>query len=244
MKKCFIVFVMLLVIGFSVNASAQRHRHHQNVSMSVNVNKDSSNVGITACSDTTDADSADVDTAHTYTYNHNNIDFDDSPGSFFQALSKAGFAGGAIAFFVSVIAIFAILSPVLLIAVILYFIFRNRNQKYRIVEKAMSEGKTIPEELITADKQSFEYLWSKGIRNASIGLGLVCLFWILGAEELIGVGLLVFFMGVGQAVIAKTTRRPSDRSGDKDAEERPDGENSFTENGSSDNNHDNEPING
>jgi hypothetical protein len=241
MKKYFIVFMMLLVIGFNVDASAQRHRHHQNVS--INVNKDSSSVGITAYSDTTAEDSADVDTAQTYSYRNNVDDFQNTPKGFFQALANAGFTGGAIAFFVSLLCIIAILSPVLLIAVVLYFIFRNRNQKYKLVEKAMAQGKTIPQELLTVDKQSFEYLWAKGIRNASIGLGLVCLFWILGAEEIIGVGLLVFFMGVGQAIIAKTTRKRGEEKSDDSNTQKPFDDSQFSADNGDDKIKDSDSIN-
>ena len=122
---------------------------------------------------------------------------------------------GAFSFFIAVVGIVAILSPIILIAVVLYFIFRNRNQRYKLAQAAIAQGKSVPQELLREDRQTNEYLWSRGIRNASIGLGLVCLFWIIGAEPLIGVGLLVFFMGVGQTIIAKTTHK-SDRYKDRD----------------------------
>jgi hypothetical protein len=213
MKKYFIALMMLLTIGLSANAASQHHRHHAAPSsVNIHVNKDSANIGITAYSDTTDADSSDVDSAYT------NVPVDDAddddmtspPESFFKGLAESGMAGGAIAFLICVVVIIALLSPVLLIAVILYFVFRNRNQKYKLAQEAIARGKSVPQELLHESNKTNEFLWVKGIRNCSIGLGLVCLFWILGAESLIGVGLLVFFMGAGQMVIAKTTHKDAD----------------------------------
>lgn len=221
MKKCFIVLVAILMMGYVLDASAQRHRHHQSVT--VNVDNDSSAVGITACSDTTDTDSAAVDTAQ---YNYSIDDADGGSGAFKDLCLSMAHNGGGIAVLFSLLGIAILLAPVLLIAVILYFVFRSRNQKYKLAERAISEGKPIPQELLRVDKQSYEYLWTRGIKNAALGIGLVCLFWILGAEELIGIGLLVFFLGVGKMVIAKTTRRKSKTrvDGDNDKENFDDGD--------------------
>jgi hypothetical protein len=220
MKKYFISLLMILAFGIIADAAAQHHRHHPSSSVNIKVSKDSSNVGITAYSDTTTTDSADSDTTDTDTVvstsNNSNNDYDSStPDRFFERFANSGFSMGAFSFLIAVVGIVAILSPIILVAVILYFIFRNRNQKYKLAQAAIAQGKSVPQELLREDRQTNEYLWSRGIRNASIGLGLVCMFWIIGAEPLIGVGLLVFFMGVGQAIIAKTTHK-SERNKNED----------------------------
>lgn len=215
MKKYFISFLMILAFGITAEATAQHHRHHPRASVNINASKDSSNVSITAYSDTTAVDSADTDTAYNAGYNNNNDYNYSTPDRFIERLANSGFNMEAFSFLFAVVGIVAILSPIILIAVILYFIFRNRNQKYKLAQAAIAQGKSVPQELLREDRQTNEYLWSRGIRNASIGLGLVCLFWIIGAEPLIGVGLLVFFMGIGQTIIAKTTHK-SDKYKDRD----------------------------
>ena len=215
MKKYFISFLMILAFGITAEATAQHHRHHPRASVNINAGKDSSNVSITAYSDTTAVDSTDTDTTYAASHNNNNDYNCSSPDNFIEHLANSGFNMGAFSFFIAVVGIVAILSPIILIAVVLYFIFRNRNQRYKLAQAAIAQGKSVPQELLREDRQTNEYLWSRGIRNASIGLGLVCMFWILGAEPLIGAGLLVFFMGVGQTIIAKTTHK-SERNKDGD----------------------------
>ena len=215
MKKYFISFLMILAFGISAEATAQHHRHHPRASVNINASKDSSNVSITAYSDTTAVDSTDADTTYAASYNNNNDYNSSTPDRFLEHFANSGFNMGAFSFLFAVVGIVAILSPIILIAVILYFIFRNRNQRYKLAQAAIAQGKSVPQELLREDRQTNEYLWSRGIRNASIGLGLVCLFWIIGAEPLIGVGLLVFFMGIGQTIIAKTTHK-SDKYKDRD----------------------------
>jgi len=221
MKNYFISFLMILSLGITPNAEAQHHRHHPSSSVNIKISKDSSNVGITAYSDTTATDSTDTDTAFVASHNSNNIYDSSMPDSFLEHLASSGFSMGAFSFLIAVVGIVAILSPIILVAVILYFIFRNRNQKYRLAQAAIAQGKSVPQDLLREDRQTNEYLWSRGIRNASIGLGLVCMFWIIGAEPLIGVGLLVFFMGVGQAVIAKTTRKSEEKKNEDFSQSRP-----------------------
>ena len=97
------------------------------------------------------------------------------------------------------------LSPVALIVMILYFVFRRRKERYKIVEKAMETGRPLPKDMLNPDLESKELLWRKGVKNFFIGLGLVALFLSFGFDSLTGVGALVAIYGVGQAVIARTS---------------------------------------
>jgi len=54
--------------------------------------------------------------------------------------------------------------------------------------------------------------------KVSIGLGIAVFFWILGAEVLSGVALIVAFYGAGQMVMAKTSVDGNDGFADKNAE--------------------------
>ena len=78
---------------------------------------------------------------------------------------------------------------------------------YRLAEKAMESGRPIPDNLLKKDDFSNEALWKKGVKNGCLGIGLVVCFYIIGANPLTGIGWLVFFYGLGQCIIARTTGR-------------------------------------
>ena len=46
-------------------------------------------------------------------------------------------------------------------------------------------------------------MWRRGIRNVSIGIGLMLFFWFLGAEPLVGIGGLVACLGAGQMFMVR-----------------------------------------
>ena len=50
------------------------------------------------------------------------------------------------------------------------------------------------------------YQWQRGVRNTSIGVGLALFFKIMGLDGLVGLGLLIAILGIGQMVIAKTSK--------------------------------------
>ena len=50
-------------------------------------------------------------------------------------------------------------------------------------------------------------MWQRGVKNTSIGVGIMALFWVMGAHGLIGIGILVACLGVGQMIIARTTKK-------------------------------------
>lgn len=103
--------------------------------------------------------------------------------------------------------ILVVLSPFLFVALIIYLVLKNRNQRYRLAEKAMESGRPIPDNLLKKDDFSNEALWKKGVKNGCLGIGLVVCFYIIGANPLTGIGWLVFFYGLGQCIIARTTGR-------------------------------------
>ena len=104
----------------------------------------------------------------------------------------------------SLIPIFGVLMPVLLIWVIFYFTTESDKNKYNtIIEvskniKDSEEIKDILESLAERKKTSTD-LRKTGLVTIFVGIGLVALdYFGLGTNVVFGVGLLVMFIGVGQ----------------------------------------------
>ena len=121
-----------------------------------------------------------------------------------------------------VVAIFAIFSiflgPVLLVGLILYFIYGNRRQRYKLVEKAIESGQPLPKDLIPEDVQSDDLTKRKGIKNVFLGLGLFAFFRIIGLNGLGAIGVLLLFYGVGQLAIAYFARKDGQKRTNEEAE--------------------------
>jgi hypothetical protein len=106
----------------------------------------------------------------------------------------------------SLIPIFGVLMPVLLIWVIFYYNTESDKNKYNtIIEvskniKDSEEIKEILESLAERKKTSTD-LRKTGLVTIFIGIGLVALdYFGLGTNIVFGVGLLVMFIGIGQMV--------------------------------------------
>ena len=104
----------------------------------------------------------------------------------------------------SLIPIFGVLMPVLLIWVIFYYTTESDKNKYNtIIEvskniKDSEEIKEILESLAERKKTSTD-LRKTGLVTIFVGIGLVALdYFGLGTNVVFGVGLLVMFIGIGQ----------------------------------------------
>ena len=115
----------------------------------------------------------------------------------------------------SIIMIFGL--PIFIVALVLYFAYKNKQAKYRLASEALAAGKEIPENLFKANpKKENNDTLTKGIMNVFLGTGLVVFIWVLtGEESLAAIGFLMFCIGLGQVVIAKVTR-PKDNDNDID----------------------------
>lgn len=170
--------------------------------------------GIVAYSDTTVTDtaaanSADGEDQHgTGVWTINEVS---DPFNLIAYLTTLDFGGVIVAIFFVLLCIITVLSPVILIAVILYLVFKRRNDRYRVIEKAMETGQPLPDDMKRGAIESNEVLWRKGVKNFFIGLGLIAVFVSFGIESLIGVGVLVALYGAGQGVIAKTSAGKKDK---------------------------------
>ena len=219
MKKLLIAMLMFAATGVAGAAQTGARGHAQGQAPAVAA-VDSG--GVVAYSDTTSADSSVAVGASAPAVGHSvSLSFKDvsDPFGLIAYLTTIGIGGVVVAIFFVILCLIVMLSPVALIVMILYFVFRRRKERYKIVEKAMETGKPIPDELRRTETMSPDMLWRKGIRNASIGLGIVALALCKGSNFIGGVGLIILFYGVGQAVIARTTGKKDDRKDDDGIEE-------------------------
>ena len=206
MKKYLIAIAMVLTLSMNANATAQKHRHTprtEQVSDTVKHNPDA----IEAFSDTTAA--------------KNNADFDDDDDDYArhhvtlegeEAEDFIGkiFGGLGIAMIIPILAIviFGLLLPLIILFTVLYFVNRNRRDKYRLAEMAIKNGQPIPDELL---KEVNKNRWddseyNAGIRQMFTGVGLAIFLGIILDELGLGIGALVFFIGLGKWFIARQNR--------------------------------------
>lgn len=226
MKK-FIICAALLVSGLTIGAYAQGSQAVNKQNTSVTVVSDT-----TGTSDDTNDEDAGTDAATDPASIQAQMD------SAMQSAFKQADAGNSNdnghglwitqdykgPRFVLLVLLIVFAFPVLLLAIILYFIYRNRKEKYELQKIAMEkglnpntpyymDGRTAPNQppYTTATKlpdyiTPNEILWEKGIKQMCLGLGLALLLGFIVDEYLSTIGLLIFFMGLGKAIIAKTRK--------------------------------------
>lgn len=161
------------------------------------VTKDTSNVTMTVQS--TSADSAAIDSAAQ--------DYSDELKSVkgeFHGIPFENSAGLLVPIFAI---IFGCAVPVLIIFFIFWYRHKDKQAQYRLAEKALENGKDIPEGLFK-EVQGATDVHAKGVKNAFLGLGLGIFLWALTGEFGLGcIGFMVMFMGIGQIVIHYTQNK-------------------------------------
>lgn len=208
MKKYLIAIAMVLTLSSNATATAQKHRHTprtEQVSDTVKHNPDA----IEAFSDTTAAKSnanADFDDDDdSYTTRHHVTLEGEEAGEFIEKI----FGGLGIAMIIPILAIviFGLLLPLIILFTVLYFVNRNRRDKYRLAEMAIKNGQPIPDELLKEVKDDWDSnSYNAGIRQMFTGVGLAIFLGIILDELGIGIGALVFFIGLGKWYIARQNR--------------------------------------
>ena len=207
MKKYLIAIAMVLTLSSNATATAQKHRHTprtEQVSDTVKHNPDA----IEAFSDTTAAKSnanADFDDDDDdYARHHVTLEGEEA-GEFIEKI----FGGLGIAMIIPILAIviFGLLLPLIILFTVLYFVNRNRRDKYRLAEMAIKNGQPIPDELLKEVKDDWDSnSYNAGIRQMFTGVGLAIFLGIILDELGLGIGALVFFIGLGKWYIARQNR--------------------------------------
>ncbi|MBR5036266.1 MAG: hypothetical protein IKX69_03670 [Prevotella sp.] len=224
MKQKIAIFALMFALGTMCIDAQPKHRHHEvatavkdSVAAVVKVDDAAAaDEGIEAFSDTTSVaedaldDSQAVTTTSTVSYDPTEYD---SPFSWLETLLGGSLGVMGIIFAVLVvILVFAIIllvlfAPFIILILVLRYLVRQHNDHVTLAEKAMETGQPIPEELMPVDKQSDEYLRRRGIRNIWIGIGMVLMFGLWGADMLTGLGFLVLCYGIGQTMIARSSMK-------------------------------------
>ena len=145
----------MLAMPMTMDASAQSHRHTPRTSAKVTVNNNGANVSATiadndtttavvAYSDTTSAADADNDTAdNDYQYSYDS--HDDNVKELKDVMNAIGpmFMVPMV-----IVAIIFLVAPAIIIFIICYFIYKNRQQKLKLAEMAMKNGQPIPDSIL------------------------------------------------------------------------------------------------
>ncbi len=93
----------------------------------------------------------------------------------------------------------------LIVIVVRWFQYKNKQAEYALMAKALDAGKPLPDTLFTGgnEKEPKRNTLTKGIRNIFLGIGLGVFLWVLtDAASLAAIGFLIFCRGCGQVVIA------------------------------------------
>lgn len=104
-------------------------------------------------------------------------------------------------FVLIVLVIIFILAPVALIGLILFFVYKSRKQKMRIMEMAMKNGKQIPVEAVGMPSQKGENVWNKGVKQIFLGAGVGLLLWVIIGKLGMAIGVLITLIGIGNMAI-------------------------------------------
>ena len=216
MKQILITLTMLFVLGMTTEVVAQKHRHTPQPQQAELVDSTSKN-GVDAFSDTTSIDTGTV-TKHrstvtvttqtspwsskTTTYE---VDDDDVSGAMDQVFRKFDKGLAGMFFVLMVLLIIFVISPVLIIVALFYFINRNRKEKMRLAQMAMQQGQPIPEQLLNEQPGNVDEEYKKGMRQCFVGVGLMIFLGFAAGTVGFGVGALVFCIGLGKVFVSKTT---------------------------------------
>ena len=218
MKHLLGLVALFCVITLSPVMAQGKHRHHAAIEQKADAQDDKDeNVAYSDTTSTAFGNAADTDVAadddndtagYTYTMSSNplNMDHFDNPFAFFVALFGAGFGGIVLALFILLIILLVFLSPLIVVYIIYRFLKRLYSDKVRLAEKAIASGSPMAKSASTTVMGSADQeLWSRGVKNVALGLGLIILFAFWGAQALCGIGALIMCLGIGKMVIARTS---------------------------------------
>ncbi len=197
---------MVLSLSMNADAAAQKHRHTPRTEQ-VDSTKNKKEA-IEAYSDTTNAEAEDAEDDQYITYRQGTTYSSSDARELKEVMDVVG--GGMIPSMITgvvVITIIFLLAPLVIIITIFYFVNKNRRERYKLAQMAMQNGQPIPDELLKEQTRSMESSdYQSGVRQMFTGVGLAIFLGIIIGKIGIGIGALVFFIGLGKWFIARQDR--------------------------------------
>lgn len=219
MKHIFLAVALMATLGLQPVEAQQRHRHHPKTEQVAPAATATGASAADADEQVAFSDTSSVDTASMVAASNdaeddvmsNPLSFShfDNPFAFYVALFSAGFGGIVLALVILLFFCVIFIGPLVLLFMLIRYFINRHDEKVRLRQAALAggRGRFNPQSIDESQHPYNAYMWSNGVRNASIGLGLVLMFYIWGADALTGVGALVLCLGLGQMLIAWTQRR-------------------------------------
>lgn len=204
MKQYLIAIALMLALSLNTEAASQKHRHTARTEQ-VDSTKDNQDA-IEAFSDTTSSSKEDAEDDQYITHRHRTTY---STSSDVQELKEVmeGMGGlfGPMITGVIIVFIMFLLAPLLIIIAIFYFVNKNRKERYKLAQMAIQNGQPIPDDIlknqVASSYKGNDY--QTGVRQMFTGVGLAIFLGIIIGKIGIGIGALVFFIGLGKWFIAR-----------------------------------------
>lgn len=195
MKKYLFGLLFVLCTSNMVLSAAPKHRNHlpQIEATDTAAYSDTSSVSAAAnaVQAATDFDDDDFDD-----------DFD-APGNIQHVKALIASVGGVGVVIGVLIGLFiiAIVIPIVLIVMLVRYLIKRQESQVQLTQKAMELGVPLPKSAQPA--VSLNRLWTRGVTNITVGIGLFFMFLIMGMESLSGIGLLIACIGAGTLYMAR-----------------------------------------
>lgn len=207
MKKILpFIIATVLLIGSSALVIAQNHRHNHD-----DQNATDSLVSEAMANSITSEIETDVNDA--VNYQNTNRNFDNNFADPDEGIAKLAI----VMVFGTLIVLF--MAPVLIVAIILYYIYKRKQSKDRITMAAIDKGVEIPSDkpapisnvqgtYNTAEKEKNQTakkekpLMERGIMKVAIGIGLCCMAKIIHIDIIGAAAIFIAIYGIGQIIIA------------------------------------------
>lgn len=227
MNKFIVILLAALVLALP---AASKKRHYSKVKNHPITMIDKDTTGVVAYSDTTSLanDSLALDSlAKRSSYSRTvHYTFNDQDLSVLMEPLKALIGIGVVGVFIAIIAIVAIIFfsilPFVFFGLVVYLIVKHHNDKQKLARAALMSGRPIPQNLVKESVETDDEMWRRGLKNVFLGLGIAVLCYCLGAKALAGIGWLILICGVGQAIIAKTSSKKSNKPVAEEESQTPD----------------------
>ena len=95
-------------------------------------------------------------------------------------------------------------APIGIIIAIFYFVNKNRREKYKLAQMAIQNGQPIPDDVLKEKQDDWDRSdYQTGVRQMFTGVGLAIFLGIILGKLGIGIGALVFFIGLGKWYISR-----------------------------------------